>query len=72
MKTIRLGNIATVDLSNVDTIYATLDDAINGTNGLPISSYARTNIVGVYDQLTGALKTAADAIGNIVQGGRSI
>lgn len=61
-----------VDLSNVDTIYATLDDAINGTNGLPISSYARTNIVGVYDQLTGALKTAADAIGNIVQGGRSI
>ena len=62
----------TVDLNNVDTVYATLNDAINGTNGMPISEYARPNIVGVYDQLTGAFNTAADAINNIAQGGRIV
>ncbi|MBR3198471.1 MAG: hypothetical protein IKG27_00490 [Bacilli bacterium] len=60
----------TVDLNSVDTVYATLNDAINGTNGMPISEYARPNIVGVYDQITGVFNT--DTLSNVVQGGRVI
>lgn len=61
-----------VDLSGVDTIYPTALDALNGTNGLPISPSARDTVVAVYDQLTGNIQTAADTIQNMAQGGMSL